>query len=97
MAQPFEHLEAWTPGVRYQDVKVGLDVMCADNKRLGEVNAVVDATPTRPAYFEVARGIIYHKSLYIPLDAIDHVGVAVYLKGNRDECLRMGMEKPPAS
>jgi nicotinamidase-related amidase len=66
-----EFLAAITPGAA-AGIQVGDTVYGSDRGKIGQVEEVVPANGEVPGHIVVTKGVIFDKTLYVPLDAVAH-------------------------
>jgi ureidoacrylate peracid hydrolase len=92
-----EFLAAITPGDP-EGPQVGDAVIGSDRGKIGEVDEVVAAGASSPAYLRVPRGIVLEKDTYIPMDAVTHrVDGRVYVNVPKLVVGKLPWTEPPSA
>ncbi len=72
-------------------------VLGSDHLKIGTVEEVIDATADTPGYIVVARGLVFERETFIPLDAVVKAGGDVFVNVPRLFVAKMPWGEPPTN
>jgi len=86
-----------TPGAARAGVREGDTVRGSDHLEIGTVERVVEATETTEAHLVVARGLVFERETYVPLDAVvRRAGTEVFVNVPRIVVGNLPWSEPPS-